>query len=277
MGNRRCTYGECSRPHYRSGLCSAHYERWIGRTKKPMDAPIGSVVQECAQDGCKARAKVSGYCELHYRRARAGRKMDAAKKTSVFERLRPGVRFGRLTIQQFIGLDDRHRKWFLCRCDCGKEVKQHSGSLVTGNTRSCGCLAREARRAKRIPDDWGVVRQIILQYKRHARSRGLSFDLDEQQFRSLIDAPCAYCGAERSNTKATKNHSGYEHNGIDRVDSNLGYSAENCVPCCRICNVAKNNLTFEQFAAWLDKVAAFRPTRIANFNASRGQKSVDPN
>lgn len=34
-------------------------------------------------------------------------------------------------------------KW-LCRCDCGSEVEVYNDSLRTGNTKSCGCLVKEA-------------------------------------------------------------------------------------------------------------------------------------
>ena len=36
-------------------------------------------------------------------------------------------------------------------------------------------------------------------------------------------------------------------NGIDRIDSNIGYTVNNCVPCCTICNHMKNDLTTDEF------------------------------
>jgi hypothetical protein len=48
-------------------------------------------------------------------------------------------RFGRLVATSF--QDGRWR----CVCDCGKESKVDSGDLLSGNTQSCGCLARERR------------------------------------------------------------------------------------------------------------------------------------
>jgi hypothetical protein len=51
--------------------------------------------------------------------------------------LTPGQRFGRLTVLRRDG-----RKW-LCRCSCGNVTHLWKGRLTSGNTRSCGCLARE--------------------------------------------------------------------------------------------------------------------------------------
>lgn len=71
-----------------------------------------------------------------------------------------GKRFGRLTVlrqapsRTIITLHPNGEKtycvktYWLCRCDCGTEKEIESQSLRIGNTRSCGCLRREAHRAK---------------------------------------------------------------------------------------------------------------------------------
>ena len=59
--------------------------------------------------------------------------------------------FGRLTV---VGRAPRPayyaRKgaWWLCRCECGKEVAVDGQNLRSKNTRSCGCLLSEMGRAK---------------------------------------------------------------------------------------------------------------------------------
>lgn len=45
-------------------------------------------------------------------------------------------------------------------------------------------------------------------------------------------------------------------NGIDRVDNTKGYSIDNCVAACRRCNVAKADMTPDQFREWVLRVAA---------------------
>jgi 5-methylcytosine-specific restriction endonuclease McrA len=37
------------------------------------------------------------------------------------------------------------------------------------------------------------------------------------------------------------------HNGIDRKNNSLEYTLENCVPCCRQCNFAKQGLSEIEF------------------------------
>lgn len=58
-----------------------------------------------------------------------------------------GKTFGKLTI---ISLTDPHitnrgfkHKRYLCKCECGREIKVIIYSLLRGNTKSCGCLKKE--------------------------------------------------------------------------------------------------------------------------------------
>jgi hypothetical protein len=54
-----------------------------------------------------------------------------------------GQRFGRLTVIK--PLESRYgQRHFQCRCDCGRVVTLPGGNIRSGNTRSCGCLRREA-------------------------------------------------------------------------------------------------------------------------------------
>lgn len=82
----------------------------------------------------------------------------------------------------------------------------------------------------------------------------------------IVSQICFYCDHEevdkgiplRKTRKAQRKKNGskgkinlnnlyYIANGIDRVDSSKGYTKENCIPCCRPCNVAKLDRTQEEF------------------------------
>jgi hypothetical protein len=52
---------------------------------------------------------------------------------------RTGQVFGRLTVTEQAGRDKLKKVLWRCRCECGNETVVVSGSLVTGNTTSCGC------------------------------------------------------------------------------------------------------------------------------------------
>jgi len=55
-----------------------------------------------------------------------------------------GQVFGKLTVLEQAGRDKLKKVLWRCRCECGKETVVVSGSLVTGNTTSCGCVLKAA-------------------------------------------------------------------------------------------------------------------------------------
>ena len=57
---------------------------------------------------------------------------------------RTGQRFGRLVVLEQAGRTATKKVLWKCKCDCGNETQTDSGSLVTGNTESCGCILKEA-------------------------------------------------------------------------------------------------------------------------------------
>lgn len=50
-----------------------------------------------------------------------------------------------------------HARW-KCQCDCGKITIVSSRNLVTGNTKSCGCLSAETR--KKVNTKHGMCRSV---------------------------------------------------------------------------------------------------------------------
>lgn len=52
-----------------------------------------------------------------------------------------GRRFGRLVALEFVGRKNGRTLW-KCICDCGKESITAYSNLMSGNTKSCGCLEK---------------------------------------------------------------------------------------------------------------------------------------
>lgn len=80
------------------------------------------------------------------------------------------------------------------------------------------------------------------EYRVNAKSRGHSFLLTVDEFRNIIDNECHYCGGYSTDVNPKS-----RGNGIDRVDSQIGYQLDNCVPCCFICNTMKGSQTYNDF------------------------------
>jgi len=137
--------------------------------------------------------------------------------------------------------------------------------MLRGFVQSCGCLNREMSSARlrgkkpfcTKPEGAASFTCLFRSYARNAKLRGYSFELTEQEFRDLTCGDCAFCGEPptQENKGRGKFNGVYVYNGIDRLDPTVGYTADNCVPCCKQCNRAKRDLTAKQFMAWVLRAA----------------------
>lgn len=142
-----------------------------------------------------------------------------------------GQRFGRLTA---VRVDKREKGYtfWLCRCDCGKEVSVRIQSLRNGSTQSCGCIHSEqlshrnyvhgksrTETHKRIYNIWKGMKKRCYGPKqpvfKYYGGRGITV-CDE--WRNSFEAFYEW---------AMKN--GYRANlSIDRIDVNGNYEPSNC-------------------------------------------------
>jgi hypothetical protein len=95
------------------------------------------------------------------------------------------------------------------------------------------------------------IEGIIATYLSSAKVRDLFNESDnEEEFKELmellISQDCFYCGRQIKEGNLKKRIEG-NYNGVDRVDSSKSYTLENCVPCCKNCNVMKNTLDIASF------------------------------
>lgn len=168
-----------------------------------------------------------------------------------------GEKYGHLTVireDKEVRRCKSHQTWayWVCKCDCGKIVSISGASLRTGNTKSCGCL-----RKKLMSKPFGVAafNDVLLRTKKEAESRGIEWGLTEDEVRDIHKQSCFYCGIEPSNkARMTRGNGGYVYNGIDRVDSSLGYTPENVVACCKQCNRSKSSMRIGEFKQWVARI-----------------------
>jgi hypothetical protein len=110
---------------------------------------------------------------------------------------------------------------------------------------------------KRPPGE-AAKTEVYGRYKSGARIRGYEFNLSMEEFEKLTQMLCHYCGDDPNNKASTHVSTGFfYYNGIDRKDNSLGYFKENCVPCCRVCNRAKQAMSYDDFVTWISRVVEF--------------------
>lgn len=158
-------------------------------------------------------------------------------------------KFGRLTVIKRNGSDKWKQALWLCKCSCGTEKIIQGHRLREGKTKSCGCLKTELIR---MNPGIANMRRLISGYKKDAKRRELKWNLTEEQFAELTQKNCYYCGAKPNNVGKSKTCNGdYIYNGLDRIDNTKGYTINNVVPCCKICNRAKSDLALQEFQNWI--------------------------
>ena len=166
---------------------------------------------------------------------------------------RVGERHGRLVITS--KAPGNRKAWYV-KCDCGKEKTILYGNLRT--TTSCGCWKAQG---KYQTDNSGKsngesTRNFKLDcYKRGAIKRNLTWTLSDEQFYIITKLNCHYCNSLPSNVvKSAYNKGDFVYSGIDRLDNTKGYEPDNCVPCCKTCNRAKDTMTEQEFLDWVRRV-----------------------
>lgn len=105
------------------------------------------------------------------------------------------------------------------------------------------------------------IRLVVRGYRQSAKSRGIQFDLSDNDCRTLLAGNCYYCGADPQSRDFSARRQGgltINLNGIDRLDSSSGYALHNCVSCCKMCNLAKRDFSLEEFMSWTERLLKYR-------------------
>ena len=268
--NRRCTISGCIQKHCARGYCSRHWTKWK-KYGDPLADQRRLLPEKCQIDGCTNPPASRGWCDIHYCRwkrhgnpliiKRTGKKLDAPPI---------GKKFSKLTV---VGLGQPRRAYnrnysqttWLCLCDCGNSIEVLPANLRNGKTRiqTCGCRLE-------FSDQEVARHSFFTVYKGSAKKRHIPFEITESVFAYLTSQDCHYCGDAPSHehftrfaksVKERKQKIPYICNGIDRKDSSIGYTLENCVPCCTPCNLIKRTAKYEEFIARCQRISSIADAR----------------
>jgi len=137
-----------------------------------------------------------------------------------------------------------------CECHCGKKFTTRVEQVSNVNIKSCGCLNYYPDREK------PALNQVYKGSKRMAKKRGYTFNITKEQYYTISQKPCYYCGLKHSNKQVQVVKNGedsiYIYNGIDRRDNNIGYEISNCVAACKFCNSKKSDMDETEFYKWIE-------------------------
>lgn len=136
-----------------------------------------------------------------------------------------GTRYGRL-VALWPCSEDNNKRWFF-RCDCGALRDYYTGNVLSGVTRSCGCLNTERRREKGKNVTHGMKGSREYRIWSGMLSRCRAEDSDHKT--RYFDRGISVCD------RWLKFEAFFEDMGfcppggtIDRINNDAGYSPSNC-------------------------------------------------
>ena len=107
-------------------------------------------------------------------------------------------------------------------------------------------------------------------YKWSAKENNLKFNLTKEEFKGIIEQDCFYCGAlpDTPHSHDKSSYGDYYSNGIDRIDSSIGYVRDNSRPCCIKCNRAKHAMSEDEFRLLIRNI--YKHFILGGKNATQG-------
>ena len=179
-----------------------------------------------------------------------------------------GQRFGRWTvIKRSTKSSVNHATYWLCKCDCGTEKDVDAKKLVSGESKSCGCLMKEIN--AKLHTKHGMDETRLCNVYRGIVQR--CCDSNSKLFTYYGGRGIWICDEWRNDFTAFHKwamENGYDENAehgkctIDRIDNNGSYCPENCriVSMKTQCNNRRSNIVVEYrgekktIAEWCDEL-----------------------
>lgn len=177
-----------------------------------------------------------------------------------------GTKFGGLTVTggaiTKISKNSKNQKTFRalfpCECKCGNTMFITGSALRSGKRTRCPNCAYKER-----PQSTMSLSNLERAYNLHIVSRckrtKIENNLSVEDYGTLISKNCYYCN-EPPKVIPHLNHNrialreDFYMNGVDRVDSSKSYQIDNCVPCCKTCNMSKAQMSVDEFKNHITKI-----------------------
>ena len=167
-----------------------------------------------------------------------------------------GKRFGKLLVIKDTGLRSNKRPLYECQCDCGNIKNINGKYLLSGDTKSCGCLV-----SSRPSHNNDSVGEITLSFWtpiiRQAERRNIPFEVTREYAWNLYlrqGKLCAMSGVPICFSSNIRDQRGKQTASLDRIDSSKPYTENNIQWTHKKVNIMKNIMSVEEFSGWCSLV-----------------------
>lgn len=144
-----------------------------------------------------------------------------------------GNTFNRLTILERRYEPKHRRTKFLCKCECGNECIVDRQKILSGHTKSCGCLQKEkTSKAKYIHGQAGVNGKNKSDlYRVWSSMKERCQNPNNKAYKNYGERGIVVCDEWQDFTifNSWAKDTGYKKGlTIDRIDNDKGYNPDNC-------------------------------------------------
>jgi hypothetical protein len=192
--------------------------------------PIGGIRPQCTSPGCSNPNHARGLCRKHWRRVHY---LENADRLRAYQRAR-GSRA------------EYNKAWR----EANKERYRASRLRHYEKNKEKYRRKRQTPEFKNWHNGYARSHNRTLKGRYHymrgrAKEREIACTLSFEEYCSCVNGQlCYYCNGALEEAGV----------GLDRIDSSRGYELGNVRACCRKCNVAKNDMTEQEFRDWVAKV-----------------------
>jgi hypothetical protein len=146
-----------------------------------------------------------------------------------------GNKFGRLTILKLCEKKHnakQYKKYYLCKCDCGKSVIKESRNIRSGHTKSCGCLKKEQNKINLVKKYSNHVNDYTL-YSKWQGMKERCFNEKNKRYKNYGGRGIIICDEWLNSYEAFErwalSNNFKKGLTIERIDFNGNYCPENCI------------------------------------------------
>lgn len=172
-----------------------------------------------------------------------------------------GKKFNKLLVVKQVDKPEHRKKstdtFYLCRCDCGREVITGACNLKKGHTKSCGCIIKESVSKRHWQGFEGISLSFYHKIMACAKRRNIDFNVSIEDIWNLFikqNKKCALSGVDIIISGKGSKISCYfkdQTASLDRIDSNKPYTIDNIQWVHKDVNKMKQNFSEEEFLKWV--------------------------